>query len=158
MLSEFVFTETSPAAPGSAASSGSVQNAASYLVAGVAGPLDDLSSLTIVATLQGATGGVLDVYLEFSADGNMWIPVVHFVQLAAAGALSVQTVTLSPYTPSVITTVGSNTTPALAAGAVAPGGWGSRMRMLMVAGSGTSAGAVQTVFLMGQRPEMGRRY
>lgn len=158
MLSPFVFSETSPAAASTVASSGNVQNANPSLPAGVAGPLDDVQAIVVTATLQGGTGGTLDVYLQFSPDeGVSWWDAVHFPQLANGAAAINYTCTLGGE-QNTITVVGTGLTPALAANTVAVGGWGSRMRMVMVAGSGTNAGALQKITLLGQRPEMGRRY
>jgi len=150
-LGHWLFNETSPAAAGTAASSQPVQNAASFLPSGVAGPLDDYLEVRAVARLVGATGGTLDVYLQFSPDaGQSWDDLAHFAQLAAAAPAATYTLTTS-MRPSTITTIGTGLSPALAANTVAGGPWGDRIRLVMVAGAGTSAGANVLVTLLAQR-------
>jgi cellobiose phosphorylase len=46
-----------------------------------------------------------------------------------------------------LATVGTGTSPALTANSILGGDWGDRLRTLMVAGSGTSAGAAQTILI-----------
>ncbi len=135
-----LITDTSPAAPGTAAGD-------------VAGGLDRYDSLTIIATLQGATGGTLDVYLQMSPDGGTtWIDYAHYPQLAAAAVSSIRTWTVSRAAEQkTLTTVGSGTSPALAANTIMGGDWGDRLRALYVAGASTSAGAVQTIRIVGTR-------
>jgi hypothetical protein len=153
-FTEFVFIEMSPSAPGMVASSLPVQGSASWAPAGVAaGGLDDYDAIGIDVDLQGATGGTLDVYLQQSPDqGVNWYDIVHWPQLLAAASpirygspISQSTTTTAP------TVIGKNLTPALAAGAVVNGAFSDRMRLVMVAGSGTSAGAPVVVRLSPQR-------
>jgi hypothetical protein len=152
MLTLFTFTETTPGAAGTVASSQPVSG--SVGPPGIAtGQLDDYSALYIDASLVGATGGTLDVFLQNSPDqGATWFDYAHFTQLAAGGgavtavasvAIGAQNLTLS--------TVGKNLSPALAAGTVLGGAWGDRFRLVFVAGGGTSAGAAIVVRICGQR-------
>lgn len=132
-------TDTSPA---------SASTAAGDTVNGM-GAFD---AITILATLTGATGGTLDVYLQSSWDGGTtWYDLVHFTQLAAAGAARTYKATLALST--TITTVGKGSvgTPgvALAANTVAAGHWGDQIRAVYVAGVGTSAGAAQLIEIFG---------
>lgn len=110
--------------------------------------LDSFSSVEIVATLQGATGGTLDVYVQKLLDG-VWYDYAHFAQ-RAAGAAAV-TYTATPALTNSIATVGTGTSPALVAGTCAGGRPGTALRLLFVAGAGTSLGAVQTVKVAGYR-------
>lgn len=150
----FIFSETSPSAASTVASSQPVQDAASYLPAGVAGPLDDYDAIEVIAELVGATGGTLDIYVQQnpSGDGVTWFDIVHFTQLAAAASAVKYEASISLYnnitTP---VTVGKNTSPALAAGSNVNGPFSDRVRLLMVAGSGTSAGAAVKVTVCAQR-------
>lgn len=155
MIAWFQFNETSPAAPGTAASSQSVQNANASFGAGVAGPLDDSDALDIVAELQGATGGTLDVYLQTSPDGgNNWFDLAHFPQLASAAAAIRYQAPVSLYTNSTVpVVVGKNLTPALAVNTVINGAYSNRMRIVMVAGTGTTAGAPVKITVMTQRTD-----
>ena len=153
MIGSFIFTETSPAAPGTAASSAAVAGAANYAAAGVAQPLDDFDAIDIIAELVGATGGTLDVYVQYSPDqGTHWYELVHFPQLAAAaGAIRYRApVSLNTNLTAPLQT-GRDLSPNLATNVIVNGAWSDRMRLLMVAGSGTSAGAAVVVKVTGQR-------
>jgi hypothetical protein len=154
----FVFNETSPAAAGTVASSHAVQGAASYLPAGVAGPMADYSAVDVVADLVGATGGTLDVYVQISPDdGANWYDVIHFVQLAGgAAAASYQSPLSNATTTAAPTKVGKNLAPVLANGTVVNGAFSDRMRLVMVAGVGTSQGAPVVVRVQPQRKETSR--
>lgn len=113
--------------------------------------LGKYGSLSIVATLLGATGGTLDVYLQFSPDqGTTWIDYAHYPQLAAAAASSVRVWNVSRAAQALtLTTVGSGTSPALAANAILGGEWGDRLRAVYVAGAGTSVGAAVDIKVTG---------
>jgi len=154
-LANWVWNETSPSAAGAAASSQAVQGAASYLPAGVAGPVDDYAALAIVAELVGATGGTLDVYIQQnpSGDGVTWFDLVHFAQLSAGhGAVTYESsVSLYSQATSPVV-VGKNAAPALGAGTSLNGAFSDRLRLLMVAGASTTAGAPVKVTVCGQRP------
>ncbi len=114
------------------------------------GMLQQYDGLRIVASLIGATGGTLDVYLQTSVDGTTWYDYAHYAQLAAAaGAATLAfTVTRSAQQAS-ITAIGSNASPALAANSVIGGDFGDRMRAICVAGAGTSVGALTTINITG---------
>ena len=121
---------TSPSAAGTAANAS-------------AGGFSTYKSVTFKATLAGATGGTLDVYVQHSADGTTWYDYLHFPQLAASA-----TAVSYSYDPALndsIVTVGSGTSPVLAAGSVAGGAPMDYLRVLYVAGASTSAGAAQSV-------------
>jgi len=151
-IASFIFNETSPATAGTAASSNAVTGAASWLPAGVAGPLDDYEGVDIVAELQGATGGTLDVYVQLCPDGQNWYDVIHFAQQAAAGSLNIYQATLSLATTTTAPiAVGKNLSPALAASTVVNGAWTDRLRLVMKAGASTSAGAPVVVRVTPQR-------
>ena len=152
MQANFVFSETSPSAGGTAASSQPVQGGDGR--AGIAWPLDDFESMDVVAELVGATSDTLDVYLQTSPDeGNTWVDAIHWPQLSAGHAAVVYRNTLSlASTPTAPTVVGEGLSPALAANTVVPGAFGDRARLVMVAGASTSAGAKVVVRLALQRP------
>jgi hypothetical protein len=152
-LANFVFSEMSPNAATTAISSQPVQNAASYLPAGVAGPLDEFEAVDVTAELAGATGGTLDVYVQTSPDGGgTWYDAIHFPQLLS-GASAVKY--KAPVSLACATTapsqVGKNGTPVLANAKVVGGAFSDRMRLVMVAGVGTTAGAPLIVRLCAQR-------
>jgi len=131
----FTITGTSPAAAGTAA-----------LTQIAAGPVfANATQLHIVAELVGATGGTLNVYLQWSPDdGTTWYDYTAFTQLAA-GAAAVKYRVTSDVAQNTISTVGKGTSPALSAGTHVGGPWGTQMRVLCVAGASTSAGAAITV-------------
>lgn len=114
--------------------------------------LGTFESLDIVATIQGATGGVLDLYLQTSPDGGTtWVDYIHFTQLTVAQASSTKRTTVSHGVQSAaITAVGTGLTPSLTAGTVVGGAFGDRMRLVAVAGASTTAGAVQTILISGK--------
>src|SRR5450631_620546 len=87
-LSNFVFSETSPAASGTAVSSQVVQNASNVVTAGVASPMGDFDAVDVVAELTGATGGTLAVYLQSSGDGGLsWYDLVAWPSITGGGSL-----------------------------------------------------------------------
>lgn len=136
-MSVHLISETSPAAVGTA-------------TGGHVGMLQNYDSLTIRATLTGATGGTLDVYLQTSVDGSEWVDYIHFAQIAAAAAAVTKVVVVSRAgQQAAITTVGTNTSPALAANAVVGGDFGNQMRAVFVAGAGTTRGAAQVIRITG---------
>ncbi len=124
--------------------------AASTVAVAACGGFGTYDTLTFVATITGATGGALDVYIQHSPDGVTWYDYVHFTQAsAAAGAV---TYACNPALTNSIVTIGAPTTPAattptpaLAAGLCAGGAWFDQLRVVYVAGVSTSAGAAQVV-------------
>lgn len=122
---------------------------ASASTAAIGSPIGGLQiydSLQIIAIIQGATGGTLDLYLQTSVDGSTWYDYAHFAQLAGAAAQITRTITVARYQQQLTATaIGSNLSPALAAGTFLGGTFGSRIRLIGTAGAGTSAGAVQTI-------------
>ncbi len=106
-------------------------------------------SMMIFATIQGATGGTLDIYLQASPDnGTTWIDYAHFPQLAAAAAAINRVWVVSKSgQQTTLTAVGTGTSPALAVNTIVGGEWGDRIRVVFVSGAGTTAGASQTIKL-----------
>lgn len=129
-------TDTSPA---------TASTAAGDIISG----LQHYHAITIDASLVGATGGTLDVYLQRKVESD-WVDWVHFTQLAA-GAAAVRYVMDTENTPDTgaAVTVGANTTPLLAAGEMAGSRPGDTIRALYVAGASTSAGAAVSIKLTG---------
>lgn len=159
-LSTFIFSETSPSSAGTAASSQTeTGDLSANIPAGVVGLIDDYESIEVIAELQGATGGTLNVYLQTSPDGGQtWFDSIAWPQLAAAAAKVYYQSPLSQATTTTTTVVvGKNLAPALApgtGGAVVNGSFGDRFRLVMVAGAGTSAGAQVTVRISAQRSRL----
>jgi len=106
--------------------------------------------LSIFSTLQGATGGTLDVYIQYSPDGGTtWVDYAHFPQLAAgAGATSRVWSASKNAQQTTLTSVGTGASPALGANTIVGGDWGDRLRVVAVAGASTSAGALQTLLVV----------
>jgi len=112
--------------------------------------LQNYDALSIRATLTGATGGTLDVYLQTSVDGTEWRDYAHFAQLADGAAVATYGFSVSRSGQQTsITAIGKDLTPALAANSVLGGDFGNQMRALYVAGAGTSAGAAQVIRITG---------
>jgi hypothetical protein len=163
-LANFVFTETSPGAGGTAASSAPVQNAASYLPAGVCGPCDEYDAVDVIAELQGKSAGgtnigdTLDVYVQTSPDGGInWYDIIHFPQLASGASVKYYQAPISNATTTTSPTlVGKGLSPALSSGvmnsgSVVNGAFSDRMRLVMVAGPATAVGAPVIVRVVPQR-------
>lgn len=134
-------SDTSPAAVGTAVSAVSVQR------------LEAFSDIIVVATLIGATGDTLDVYLQRELATNVWADWVHFAQVGAgAGAASY---VIHPDRTNTITATGVGTTAApgvaLAVNTCAGGHPGSVVRAVYVAAASTSAGATQTIRILGRK-------
>ncbi len=124
---------------------------ATYALSTAVTGLSVYSTITIHADLIGGTGGVLDIVLETSPDGGTtWYEYVRFATMSAAATASYA---YDPVLDGSIVAVGKGltTTFVLAAGTARNGHWGDRMRVRMVAGSGTSAGAIQSIKLYGVR-------
>jgi len=152
MLTILTFNETSASSPGTIASS--------QAVSGTAGPsgvatqqLDDYQAISFEAVLMGAVGGTLDVYVQNSPDmGSSWYDYIHFAQLApGAGTFRYVVSCASGAQNLSLQTVGYNLSPALAASTAIGGAWGDRFRLVMVAGAGTTAGAVVQLRVVAQR-------
>lgn len=106
-------------------------------------------SMSVYAKLTGATGGTLDVYLQYSPDGGTtWVDYAHFPQISAGASAIYRVWNVSKSAQQTsLATVGTGTSPALSANSILGGDWGDRLRTVMVAGAGTSAGAAQTLLL-----------
>jgi hypothetical protein len=153
-VANYTFVEVSPAAPGTIASSQLVSGGIDNGIAnGICGLIGDYDGADIIADLLGATGGSLDVYVQLSPDeGTNWYDIIHYPTLAAgAAAVSYHTpVSLSTFT-STCAVVGKNLSPKLSAGTVINGAFTDRLRLVMVAGASTSAGAAVVVRVCPQR-------
>lgn len=106
-------------------------------------------SLWLYAELTGATGGTLDVYLQTSPDGGTtWVDYAHWPQVAGGASVILRSWAVSRGAEQkTLTTVGKSTSPALAANTIVGGAWGDGLRIVSVAGAGTSAGAAQVIKL-----------
>jgi hypothetical protein len=127
----------------SATSPASAITVAGTAVTGLAG----YSSMTFYAALTGGTGGTLDLYLQWSPDeGTTWVDYAHFVQLASGATIIHRMFSTSSRAQQItVATIGVGSSPALAANTVVGGAWGDRLRVVMVAGASTSAGAAQVL-------------
>lgn len=115
--------------------------------------LDTFEKAVVLAVVQGATGGTLDVYLQSTPDGGTtWYDVCHYTQLAAAGAQVAWFVSLTrgeTFNATAPVSVNkASGTPTLAANTVVPHGLGNGLRVVYVAGAATSAGAAQTILVL----------
>lgn len=113
--------------------------------------------VTVDATLQGATGGTLDVYLQRlvtrddTTGDEVWADFAHFPQLAAAAAAAHYTFDSQPSSGISLVGEGDATTAgvAIAVNTVIGGTTGSELRVVFVSGAGTSAGKSQIIRLRG---------
>ena len=131
-----VFAETSPAAPGTFVAPTRFVNLLGF------------SGLKITGSLTGATGGTLDIFLQMW-DGERWFDIAHFPQLAAALALAHHVFTIRRRGRNGIVVIGRDGVPALAAGTAVDGDFGDVIRLVFVAGAGTTLGALQELRLLG---------
>lgn len=126
------------------------------------GGLAHASCLRIDAALVGATGGTLDIYLQRriygtnipTASSGIWVDWLHFAQLTAGNAALKYTLWAGDNDPNTtILAVGQMSddlltgAPALAAATFTGGLPGDAIRCIAVAGAGTSAGALVTIYV-----------
>ena len=127
--------------------------AASTAIGDVVMGLNAYDAFLIDADLVGATGGVLDVYLQRKIADNVWRDWLHFTQLTAGAAAVRYSVSTAPGIANTIVAVGTGTdsaaTPALAANTFIGGHPGDAVRAVYVAGASTSAGASITIRIRG---------
>lgn len=103
--------------------------------------------LVIDTLFAGATGGTLDVYLQKKTGSDAWLDILHWPQIAA-GATKKYTVSIDGRGTSIVEVGGgTDSSPgvALAANTVVNAIPGDDVRIIFVAGGGTSAGASQTI-------------
>lgn len=140
----FLINDTTPAAPGTA-------------VGTVIASLDEYDYVRVDASLVGATGGTLDVYLQRLIKPNAWADWVHFAQLAAGASAVKYSLVGAHGLSTTITTgnIGTDAAPAvsLAAATFLGGHPGKSLRAVYVAGAGTSAGAVLNITATAFRPD-----
>ena len=129
----YTISGTSPGAPGTTVLGNQILGFGRY------------TEILVQASLLGATGGALDVYLQWTPDGANWYDYVHFAQLAAAAAAVkyVCSSRVSPTTAPIV--VGTNLTPALAVATCVGGPFGMGLRAVCVAGAGTTVGAALSI-------------
>jgi hypothetical protein len=131
--------------------------AASTVAGDPIGGLAKFDFITVDATLVGATGGTLDIYLqrELGETGSLiWADWYHFAQIADSAAAA--SVTFNSYAATATTyplTIGIGTLAApgvaIAANTLATPTPGQRLRIVSVAGAGTSAGGAQKIYITG---------
>jgi hypothetical protein len=142
----FDLSGTSPAAAGTSPGV-AVSGLARYL------------GLRVEAKVVGATGGTLDVYLQRKLGPDLWADWVHFPQLAAgASALlysfTIHNVSSAAGALTATTSGGTDSTPTSTGGTgiIVNTHPGEYVRVVYVAGSGTSAGAPIKVYITGIGP------
>lgn len=132
---------------------GTSPSSASTAILGTAGGLLRFNWFTIHAALLGATGGTLNVYIQRMIVDDIWSDWLAFTQLTAAQAATRYTANTG--SNNTISAVGGGTnavaTPSLSAGTFIGGHPGDKVRVVCTAGVSTSAGAVQSIYLVGHR-------
>ena len=138
----FTISDTTPASASTAV--GDVINGLAYF-----------DEVTIHASLVGATGGTLDVYLQRKIAADTWVDWCHFAQLASGASAVRFTVPMSnPATSATVAVgIGTDAAPgvALAANTFIGGHPGNTVRAVYVAGASTSAGAAVVIRLACRR-------
>jgi hypothetical protein len=138
----FVLSGTSPAAAGNS-------------VLATQHGLARYNALQIDAVLLGATGDVIDLYLQRRVASGVWLDWLHFAQLAAGAGATYSSYAGDNAPNANVTTVGQMSDDlsvgafALPAGVFVGGLPGDAIRLCAVAGAATSAGAVQKVTITG---------
>lgn len=125
------------------------------------GGLSYFDAISIVATIQGATGDTLDVYLQTSYEinpdwpadhpGRIWYDYAHFQQLAdGASPVTVALHVNRSTSVTAETSIGTGISPALGVSTIMGGAWGDMLRILFVPGASTTAGSEQVLTIIGQ--------
>lgn len=120
--------------------------------AGAPVALRPFHSLQVIATLQGAPRGSLDVFIQTSPTGATWTDYAHFPKALTSAGAKPQTVTWTVSRGAEsggFTVVGQDLKPMLAEGKVLGGEYGAHIRVVYVAGAGTTAGAEQKITVIG---------
>lgn len=104
-------------------------------------------ALMIDAVLIGGTGGTLDVYLQRKLASDSWVDWIHFPQVSAGTTVRYSLAITGRGATIVAVGGGTDAAPgvALAANTAVDVIPGDDVRMVMVAGGGTSAGAAQSI-------------
>lgn len=112
------------------------------------------ASCSFVATVQGGTGGTLDIFIQTrfkqkAVPGFFWADATHMAQLAAAAPAATFAFTLTRWSPTTAAITGTlNTasgTPLLPVNTVVPGLLGDQLRVVYKTGAGNTVGAAQTI-------------
>lgn len=136
----FTISDTSPASETTAIGS---------TIAG----LHDYDWFEIDAVITGDAVGTIDVYLQRQVTTNLWVEWAHFTQVSAT---ITKRFSLQPASTNQVYEVGAGTdstagTPVLAAGTFIGGHPGAKVRAVYVAGSGTTTGAQQIIYIRAHR-------
>lgn len=151
-VKEFDLSFVSPAAPGTTVAPALTPAATltgNGLLNAVLPNLTSFVTCLFDFTLTGATGGVTDVYVQSTLDGVKWYDVAHLPQVPAAQAATRYVLSITrgyrqaAVNPTVVNPVDG--TPTLTANTVLPDMFGIGIRLVVVAGASTSAGATQNI-------------
>jgi hypothetical protein len=131
--------------------------AAGTTVLGTIVGLSKYDAFVIDALLIGATGGTLDLYLQRLVDptNNVWLDWARYTQLASGAAAITYTLGFEPDSlVAAVTHVAQwgavpSGSPVIAAGSVVACHPGDQLRVVGVAGAGTSAGASLGFYVTG---------
>jgi len=146
---QLIATATSPAAAGTVIGP---------VLTGLA--LSGGESYVIDAILTGATGGLLNVYLQRKVTANLWQDWISFTQVAAAAAAVTLTAVVTGQGNATMLALGGGTdsaaSPLLVAGTVNNVTPGGDVRVVFVAAALTTAGASQQIIITPYTQSVGR--
>ncbi len=136
---KIIGAETTPTSATTVASAGTIKGCNGF---------DSIGAILEFTGPVGGMGGTLDIFVQSSWDeGTTWFDLIHYSQFASGAAAT--TLKTSTDATNTITTIGKNTSPALAANACAGRPWGDWIRMLYEAGASTTAGATVKLTVIG---------
>jgi hypothetical protein len=120
----------------------------------IADGLSDFVSIAAYITLRGGVGGILNLTLQGSFDGQRWYDWFRTVDIPAdAAAQTIKVIATTEGTTTTVVGTGDavSATPLLEKGSVVPGHPGEKLRVVFEAGSGTTVGALQEITIVGSR-------
>ncbi len=133
------WTLTSPAAPGS-------------VVVGTVSGLGRFFAVTLTWTALGATGGTTSVFAQYLDGAGNWVDLARFGDVAAGAGATTYSISVNKRPSATASvTVGTGTTPVIAANTVASQDFGDTIRIIAVANASTTAGALQTIGVLASR-------
>lgn len=154
MFSWWQWSETSPSAASSIASSHQVTGSTGAETGAALGVLsaamvDEFEILSVVGEFAGNTNGTLDVFVQTFVAGH-WYDFCHIKQQGAGASMVRNQYVAGRATQVTGTLIGIDSSPALANDTIVGGVWGESFRLWIVSGAGTTVGTAVKVTLAAQ--------